>query len=150
MSYRSADTAILQRAEAVECEISALDAEIAARSAELAETSAALRGVRERIDREGPGGGHAGARRLRIPLLVVTLLGVGVAVLPLQLRLAGALHEAPAELVPAYVISCGPTLAGTLVAAAYPTIRRPYVAGLALIALVTLLFALGAAGTIRD
>lgn len=149
MSYRDAETAFRQRAEDLEREIAALDAEIADKSLTLDDLLGRAATVRDRIEREGPGGGETGARRLRIPLLTDTLLGIGAFAFLFQCLLALCIRVAPGEIVPAYVILSGPTILGTAIAYPFRSVLPEFRTGLIACAVLIATFALGALGALH-
>jgi hypothetical protein len=149
VSYRDAETAFRDRAEDLEREIAGLDAEIAEKSLTLDDLLASAAAVRDRIEREGPGGGETGARRLRIPLLTGTLLGLGVAALLFQFFLATFVRAAPREIVPTYLILSAPTILGTAVAYPFRAVLPEFRTGLVVCGILIAMFVLGALGVIH-
>jgi hypothetical protein len=150
VSYRDAETAFRERAEDLEREIAALDAEIAAKSVALGDLASRAAALRERIEREGPGGGEAGARRLRIPMLSDTLLGIGIVVLLFQFFLAAFVRAAPRDVVPIYVIVSGPTILGTAVTYPFRSVLPEFRIGLVVCGILIVMFVLGALGVLHD
>lgn len=150
MSYREAEAAFRERAEELEREIAALDAEIAAKSASRAELATATATLEERIEREGPGGGEAGAKLLRVPLLVGTMLGIGCLALFFQFFLAELIRGSARDIIPIYLIMSVPTFIGTAFAYRFRAVLpAECVLGLVMTAFTIAFFVLGAIGVLR-
>jgi hypothetical protein len=153
VSYRSADSAVVERIAQVETDLTAIADKLRIAKDELGAIEADSTRLRELVEKEGPGGGLAGASSLQIPVILTWLLVMAFIALPGQLYIGSYVHSAPGETVMPLVISAGPAVLTIVVAWNYRKLGRIYplavMAGLGFLGVLGLILLLGFTGVLR-
>jgi hypothetical protein len=152
VSYRSADSAVAERIAQIETDLTAMASSLRTAKDELDTIEADSTRLRELLEKEGPGGGLAGADSLQIPVILTWFLVMSFIALPGQLYIGSYVHRAPGETVMPLVISAGPAVLTIVVAWNYRKLGRIYpiavMAGLAFLGILGLILLLGFSGVL--
>lgn len=148
MTYRSPETALRERLAVLDAEVAELEARRDAIIGELVAERRASAELEERIAREGPGGGLAGARTLGIPFIVGAFFVVSLLLVPATIYIGSYASRDPEETIVPLLLLCGPGLTTSLVARPYRHLAKGYeaaaIAGALLVGLNLLFVLVGA------